>query len=57
MKPRATKLETPRLKTPKSLKTQEDLSGRSKQLLKEGKGKRKRAILSPSQPHSKTFGH
>jgi hypothetical protein len=55
MKRKMAKPEGPRRAAPQGLKEQEHLDSRSRQLLKEGN--RKRALLSPSQPHSKTFGH
>jgi hypothetical protein len=56
MKRRTPKAEPPpHPRAPQGLKDQEELSGRSRQLLKEVN--RKRGALSPSSPHSKTYGH
>ena len=49
----------PEPKAPAPQKWPKDLNALpvgSKQLLKKG-NRKQRAILSPSQPHSKTFGH
>jgi hypothetical protein len=54
MKPRST------TKTPKKFPARKELNALpakgSKKLLRRGTGK-KRATISPSAPHSKTFGH